>query len=96
MKLRALLMALFLPVASWAHEDHCHVKGDDGKLADAKDAKDKKGCTAKGGTWFHHHTHCHAPGADGGIADVPAAKDEKSCAAKGGTWTDHGHDEEKK
>ena len=93
--MRPLLLAvtLLLPLRVLAHEDHCHVKGEDGKLADAADAKSKKDCATKGGTWFHHHTHCHTTAADGGITDLTGVKDEKGCAAKKGTWSDHGHDE---
>lgn len=75
-----------------AHEEHCHIKGADGKLVDAPDVKDKKACQAKGGQWLHHHEHCHKAGADGKMADYPKAKTEKACTTAGGTWSDHGHE----
>lgn len=80
--------------SAFAHEEHCHLKGADGKLEDAKDVTTKKACTQKGGTWFHHHQHCHKAdtAGTGKMVDVKDAKDEKACTEKGGTWTDHGHD----
>ena len=93
MKTLLLAVTLLLPLAALAHEDHCHVKGEDGKLADVSDAKTKKDCAAKSGTWFHHHAHCHGSDADGGLTDIKGVKDEKGCTAKKGTWSDHGHDE---
>lgn len=88
-------VALYLVLGAtpaWAHQEHCHTPGADGKLADAPDVKTKKACVAKGGTWFHHHQHCHKT-AEGKMVDIPGTKDQQACEAKGGTWNDHGHDE---
>ena len=90
-----LALLLFTPGPVLAHQEHCHVKGADGKLEDVADAKTKKGCAAKGGTWFHHHQHCHKASADGKLTDLPGAKNEKACTEQGGQWQDHGHDESK-
>ncbi len=87
----ALILCLFTGSAL-AHEEHCHTKDAQGSLADNSDAKTKKACDAKGGTWFHHHQHCHKADAGGKMTDVKGAKDQKSCDAQGGSWTDHGHE----
>lgn len=83
---------LGLAGGAWAHKEHCHVKGADGKLADEAGVKTQKACEARGGTWQHHHLHCHKAGADGKMADYAEAKDQKACEAAGGKWTDHGHE----
>lgn len=87
----ALFLGLFAGPAL-AHEEHCHTKDAQGNLADNSDAKTKKACDAKGGTWFHHHQHCHKADAGGKMIDVKGAKDQKACEAQGGSWTDHGHE----
>jgi hypothetical protein len=89
--LPALLVALAAGPAR-AHDDHCHIKGPDGKITDAKEHKTKKACEAKGGAWEHHHEHCHKAGTDGKMADHPAAKDKKACETAGGKWSDHAHE----
>lgn len=90
--LMAIGLTALLGSSALAHEEHCHLKSADGKLADAPDVKDKKSCQAKGGVWEHHHEHCHKMSAEGKATDYPAAKTEKACSAAGGKWSDHGHD----
>lgn len=97
MKKSHILFTVFLALFAWnvssfAHEEHCHKKGEDGKLVDWDEHKDEKSCEAAGGVWEHHHEHCHKAGADGKMADFPSAKNKKACAKAGGQWTDHGHE----
>lgn len=87
----ALTLCLFTGFAL-GHEEHCHTKDAQGNLTDSADAKTKKACDVKGGTWFHHHQHCHKADAGGKMVDVKGVKDQKACEAQGGSWTDHGHD----
>jgi hypothetical protein len=87
------LASISLSSPLWAHREHCHKKGDDGKLIDMTAYKDEKSCEEAGGSWKHHHSHCHKTGADGKMIDFPEAKNEKACVKAGGTWSDHGHEE---
>lgn len=94
MKFSAIVLGLALSLgtaSAFAHEQHCHAKGEDGKWTDLKDVKDEAGCKEKNGVWKHHHMHCHS--ADGKHTDIKEAKTEKACKKAKGEWSDHGHEE---
>lgn len=84
--------ALLFAATARAHEEHCHKVGEGGRMVDVPEAKSRKACADRGGTWFHHHPHCHKIGDDGKLAEVPEAKTEKACKSLGGQWRDHGHE----
>ena len=87
-----LSAALLSAAPALAHQQHCHRVGEGGKMVDVPEAKSRKACADRGGTWFHHHPHCHKIGDDGRQAEVPEAATEKACKGQGGQWRDHGHE----